>query len=271
MGSPPPTGRRRCNQAGRRAASSWGDERPAAAPTPTGAPAVPLPGRRAPTPGRRERAPDRTADGHGPPNHPPLPAPRRISRDHPASQSPSILDRWEPYLFERWRAGCHNALQLYREIHEQGYTGSCPLVSRWTARYRKEHPDMSKAVATATPEPPVTEVKPPMRRLSPSQAAWLLVQQPADLTEDEHTALDKLQKAVADIATAYTLAQDFIRMVRERTADALTDWIARAAASSIAELGSFASGLQRDRRQSPWGCHCPGATAKWKVRSTGSS
>ena len=85
-----------------------------------------------------------------------------------------------------------------------------------------------------------------MRRLSPSQAAWLLVQPPADLTEDEHAALDKLQKAAAEIATAYTLAQDFIRMVRERTVDALADWIARAAASCVAELGSFATGLQRD-------------------------
>ena len=52
--------------------------------------------------------------------------------------------------------------------------------------------------------------------------------------------------AVAEIATAYTLAQDFVRMVREHTVDALADWIARAAASCVAELGSFANGLQRD-------------------------
>jgi transposase len=159
---------------------------------------------------------------------------------------PSILDRWEPYLLERWQAGCHNALQLYREIHAQGYAGSCPLISRWAARYRKEHPDPLNAVAATTPEPLSTHVQPKRRRLSPSQAAWLLVQQPADLTEDEQAALDKLQRAVAEIATAYTLAQDFVRMVRERTVDALADWIARATASSVAELGSFATGLQRD-------------------------
>jgi transposase len=158
---------------------------------------------------------------------------------------PSIRDRWEPYLLARWPAGCQNALQLYREIHEQGYAGSCPLVSRWAARDRKEHPDPPKAAAT-TPELPATLVQPPMRRLSPSQVGWLLHQQPADLTEDEHAALDRLQKAVAEVATAYTLAQDFIRMVRERTVDALADWIARAAASCVAELGSFATGLQRD-------------------------
>lgn len=159
---------------------------------------------------------------------------------------PSLLDRWEPYLLERWQAGCHNALQLYREIHEQGYAGSCPLVSRWAARHRKEHPDTPKAGSAATPEPSSTQLQSTMRRLSPSQAAWLLVQQPADLTEDEHTALDKLQKAVAEIATAYTLAQDFVRMVRERTVDALADWIARAAGSCVTELSSFATGLQRD-------------------------
>ena len=159
---------------------------------------------------------------------------------------PSILDRWEPYLLERWQAGCHNALQLYREIHTQGYTGSRPLLSRWAAQHRKEHPDTPKAGSGATPEPLPTQVQSTMRRLSPSQAAWLLVQQPADLSEDEQAALDKLQQAVAEIATAYTLAQDFVRMVRERTVDALADWIARAAASCVAELGSFANGLQRD-------------------------
>lgn len=84
---------------------------------------------------------------------------------------------------------------------------------------------MTKAVATATPERPAIAALPPMRRLSPSQAAWLLVQEPANLTEGEHAALEMTQKAVADIATAYTLAQDFIWMVRDRTADAQAAWI----------------------------------------------
>ena len=159
---------------------------------------------------------------------------------------PSILDRWEPYLLARWQAGCHNALRLYREIHEQGYAGSRSLLSRWAAQHRKENPDTPLGVLDTVPEPLSTQSQPVMRRLSPSETSWLLVQPPADLTEDEQAALDKLQKAVADIATAYTLAQDFISMVRERTVDALADWIARAAASHVAELGSFADGLQRD-------------------------
>lgn len=159
---------------------------------------------------------------------------------------PSILDRWEAYLLERWQSGCHNAVQLYREIHEQGYTGSRPLVSRWAAQRREKHDDTlpagKKTPSNRSAHPKQTS----QRRLSPSQAAWLLFQQPADLTEEEHDALDAMQKAAAEISTAYTLAQDFVRMVRERTADALTDWIERATKSCVAELTSFANGLQRD-------------------------
>ena len=36
------------------------------------------------------------------------------------SQMPSILDRCEPYLIDRWQAGCHNGLQLCREMLAQG-------------------------------------------------------------------------------------------------------------------------------------------------------
>ena len=161
-------------------------------------------------------------------------------------QMPSILDHWEPYLLQRWQGGCHNALQLFREMHARGYTGSRQLVARWAAQHRKHHCDAPSASSELTSGPASTRSQPFTRRLSPSQAAWLLVQPPADLTAAEQAALDQIQKTMAEVAAAYTLAQEFVRMVRERTAEALTGWIARAAASCVAELGSFAHGLQRD-------------------------
>ena len=63
---------------------------------------------------------------------------------------------------------------------------------------------------------------PAVRRLSPAQAAWLLVQSPADLTADDRAALDQMQSVTQEISTAYTLAQDFIGLVRERAAERLT-------------------------------------------------
>ncbi len=44
----------------------------------------------------------------------------------------------------------------------------------------------------------------------------------------------------------YTLTQDFARMVRERTAVRLDDWLATAASSRFPEVRSFVTGVRRD-------------------------
>jgi transposase len=159
---------------------------------------------------------------------------------------PRILDRFEPYLTDRWLAGCHNGVQLYREMIDRGYTGSRPSVSRWVAERRRHEPNQraacSSAPTSAVPKPRL----PAVRRLSPAQAAWLLVQPPLDVTENEHAALDQMQSVARDISTAYTLAQDFIGLVHEHASERLNTWIERALSSGTAEMQSFAKGLQQD-------------------------
>lgn len=34
------------------------------------------------------------------------------------------LDRYLPYIFQRWECGCHNMAGLFRELVDLGYTGS---------------------------------------------------------------------------------------------------------------------------------------------------
>lgn len=58
-------------------------------------------------------------------------------RRHPPQKS--ILDPFKPYLAQRWREGCRTAMQLWREIKEQGYPGAPGRVPRW-ARDRREEP-----------------------------------------------------------------------------------------------------------------------------------
>jgi transposase len=53
------------------------------------------------------------------------------------TRRPTILDPLLPYLEKRWSEGCHNGLQLCREIQKQGYAGSCPSVSRWAWKMRQ--------------------------------------------------------------------------------------------------------------------------------------
>ena len=49
----------------------------------------------------------------------------------------SVLDPYVPYLVARWREGCHNGKQLYREIREQGYRDSEETCARFTAQLRR--------------------------------------------------------------------------------------------------------------------------------------
>ncbi len=157
---------------------------------------------------------------------------------------PSILDPFEPYMRQRWHEGCHNASQLYREIHYQGYTGSYPSVSRWVAQIRKTQPDTSKTASTV-PQSPMRQPE-NRRKLSPSRAAWLLICRPADLTVEQKVAVEQMRQASSEIAAAYDLAQGFANMLRERTAEPLTDWLDTARNCDLSEMRSFANGIQRD-------------------------
>src|SRR6266487_3360522 len=51
-------------------------------------------------------------------------------------QREKLLDPYKDYLVRRWNEGCRNSQQMYREIKEQGYTGSETVVGRFVAPLR---------------------------------------------------------------------------------------------------------------------------------------
>ncbi|MBA3825284.1 MAG: hypothetical protein H0X24_15470 [Ktedonobacterales bacterium] len=61
----------------------------------------------------------------------------------------SIFDPFAPYVLERWQAGCHNTLQIWRELRERRFTGSYPLVYRFVNRLR--HLDQHEGVPQGLP------------------------------------------------------------------------------------------------------------------------
>jgi transposase len=164
-------------------------------------------------------------------------------------QMPSILDKFEPYLRQRWQEGCHNAMRLYREIRDQGYSGSRPLVSRWAVQMRKLTPKSVEPDVAGEADPQPKSHNRPVenrRKLSPSQAAWLLVCKPTDLTPEQASALEQMRKASPDITIAHDLAQDFADLLREHKAERLTAWLESAKKACLAEVRSFANGIERD-------------------------
>jgi Transposase/Helix-turn-helix len=171
--------------------------------------------------------------------------PERALYPQRATRPVTLLTPYEPYLRERWAAGCHNAWRLWAEIRAQGFPGSRSLVRLRLAAWRTEPARRGRpAPGAAPPGPPA---HPPMRALSPRQAHWLLVA-PQDAIEPDHrAALDHLGRHCPDIPIAQRLTLAFGRLVRERDAAAFAAWLAEATASGVAEFRELAAGMARDR------------------------
>ncbi len=82
--------------------------------------------------------------------------------------------------------------------------------------------------------------------LSPSQAAWTLIRKP----DDDHQQQDIICKIICEssptAARAYTLAQDFGQMIRERQSKTLDVWLKKAEDSEIDEIVRFTKSLRSD-------------------------
>jgi transposase len=157
----------------------------------------------------------------------------------------SGLHRYEPYLRERWVAGCDNAFLLWRELQAQGYPGSASNVRHFLARWRAQPSRPGKKgprhVATCG-TPPLA-----VRHYSPHQTTWLVWKDRAALTDDERTYVDQLLRTCPSLARLQALAQAFRALVRDHDLPALAHWLEHADQSEFPELRGFADGLRADR------------------------
>jgi len=143
------------------------------------------------------------------------------------------------YLIQRWREGCTDSMQLWRETRALGYAHSVRTVSRFITRLRQ---------ASAAGWAPETQTSPSTRPQGPSarvvSCTWVCPE--AQRTQDAQLYVDQLTQADPVIAQAYTLSQAFLALVRERRGAALAAWMTEARASGIVALARFAQGLQED-------------------------
>ena len=151
----------------------------------------------------------------------------------------STVAPYKEYLLRRWAAGHQNRTQLWREIQQQGYRGSYASVYRFLLGL----PENTKQ-RRAAPRGRVRHAP-----LSARQGMWLVLRDPADLTPDQSTWQALLCQQCAAAATAYPLVQEFRRLLRERDAAGLKNWLAAARASGIKELQQYAQGLEREQRE----------------------
>ena len=147
----------------------------------------------------------------------------------------SSLAPFRAHLEQRWREGCHNAVDLCREISSRGFTGSLRTVRRWVASHRAARlPNAAMKHAQAAAAWP-----PPSRR----RCAWLLSAEAGQISGTERTFIERLAEAAPALTAAADLAQRFTAMLRSGDAAGLDDWLA---AAKHSELSGLANGMVRD-------------------------
>jgi transposase len=70
---------------------------------------------------------------------------------------------------------------------------------------------------------------------------------PQTMTLAEQEVLPKLKVACSELALAYDLVQEFIKMVKQRKPEALEPWLTLVASSKLRDLENFAVGIERDK------------------------
>jgi transposase len=148
------------------------------------------------------------------------------------------LDPYEDYLRRRWSDGCHNGLQLWRELRALGFAYSSSPVSRLVAQWRHD-PALQPARRSRSTW---TDARGPSAR----EVARLFVRRPERRTSEQEAYLQHLLPQNTHLATAYALTQDFATMLRTRHGQHLDAWIDRATRSGIDDLARFAHGLGSD-------------------------
>lgn len=74
-----------------------------------------------------------------------------------------------------------------------------------------------------------------------------MIRQPEELDEQQQRDLSFIRQASQEIESAYQLAQNFTRMLRQRQGHLLDDWLRAASHSGLPELQHFAAGIKRDK------------------------
>jgi transposase len=153
----------------------------------------------------------------------------------PRRRGPTTLTPFEPFLRERWDAGCHNATQLWHELQQRGFTGRYGIVALHLRHWR------------ATDRPGVSRSMRKITTYSPRQTVWLLLRSTEQLTADECAYLLHLHRSCPEVMVAQALVEEFRAVLEEHDVAGLYAWLHRAEECGIAELRATARGMWLDR------------------------
>jgi transposase len=143
----------------------------------------------------------------------------------------SGIDRFAPYLHERWNQGRTDAVQLHAEIQAQGYRGSSRSVRRYLQPLR------AALTAPVLPPPPPT-----VREVT----RWI-TSHPDHLTDEEQAKLGQVKARSPQLNATAGHVSAFAEMMTGRHGEHLPAWITAVEADDLPSLRSFTHGIRRDQ------------------------
>ena len=155
-------------------------------------------------------------------------------------------DAYAGYLRQRLSEGCANATQLYREVQEQGYTGSYLNVYKALVSLSGASSD-KKRWASGKPRSPseVSGEVPSSRRVAWWMQGYLNTSKP-EVAQEQRTFLQQLYGLAPNLQEAADLAQEFAHILKKRQGTELQSWLERASQSVCKEVRLFAKSLRQD-------------------------
>ena len=161
------------------------------------------------------------------------------------SRRPTLIDAYRPYLVSRVAEGCWNAMELWRELRERGFTGSHSAVRNAVARIRRDaRADGPRlhAVAVGVHAMGVPSIQ--------RARAWLLGSKECGFVEpephDRKRFVETLCRIEPSIEEARGLAQRFLGFIHRKDLAGFDRWLPRVQACAVPELRRFAAKLRED-------------------------
>lgn len=156
----------------------------------------------------------------------------------------TLLDDYQPYIYQRFTQGCRNASQLHREVANQGFSGDRSVVTSYV-RLLKE------GTVTAPPPPALPK---PRRALR-----WIMTR-PERLRPDEAVGLKEVRAACPELDAAIEHVRAFAGLMHEHRGQDLHEWIEQVRQHDLPALRQFAeqcSGLVDRFREGTWRAYLP--------------
>jgi transposase len=162
----------------------------------------------------------------------------------PRKQQASLLDPFKTHLEKRWREGCRNAKQLWREVRERGYPGGYKRVHQWRQRQRLLDARAAQGEPAVLAAYSVSSYR---KGFSSRQLVWLLVHDTERLSAEEQEVLSRLCKQEPLIEQIRNLAQGFRALFKNKRPEALNAWFQGVAETALEDLKTFAVSLKREQ------------------------